>query len=270
MHRARSAMPMVAKGGENKYDHYTYATLADYIEAIQKSLDDNGLIVVSHIDEINWLDNRVTQQGKAEKVCRIMLRTTVIHAESGEQMAVTVLGEGQDRGDKAFYKADTGARKYALANLFNLATDDDPETDSPEGQRQNGSSKQQERPASGGHQERHAAQTFTPPPGWPDTPAAELVKWVNALTTIAGVKTAIGIFVGEHALTQDIAEWEPIVAAVAGRYKALTSHNGEPFKRYRDSELEQSITKQLEYIETAKQGEQAFSPPAGDTPAATA
>jgi hypothetical protein len=47
-------------------------------------------------------------------------------------MSVKVLGEGQDRGDKAFYKADTGARKYALANLFNLATDDDPETDSPE------------------------------------------------------------------------------------------------------------------------------------------
>lgn len=132
MHKARTAMGMVAKGGKNAFDHYMYATLADYLDAIQKPLDDNGLIVVSHIENIDWQPDRETAAKKFEKVCRIMLRTTVIHAESGEQLSVTVLGEGQDRGDKAFYKADTGARKYALANLFNLATSDDPEVDSQE------------------------------------------------------------------------------------------------------------------------------------------
>ena len=40
-------------------------------------------------------------------------------------------GEGLDRGDKAGYKAYTGAVKYFLANTFLVPTGDDPETESP-------------------------------------------------------------------------------------------------------------------------------------------
>ena len=130
LHKARAAMGIVAKGGHNKFDNYDYAKLDDFIAVLQKPLDDNGLIVISDIDTIEWCDDRTTQKGGTEKVCRVRLRTDVIHVESGESKSVTVLGEGQDRGDKAAYKAYTGARKYALANLFNLATGDDPETES--------------------------------------------------------------------------------------------------------------------------------------------
>lgn len=132
MHKARAAMGIVPKGGHNKFDKYDYAKLDDYIDVIQKPCDDNALIVISTIDNIEWCDDRATKQGGSEKVCRVHLRTEVIHVESGESTSVTVMGEGQDRGDKAAYKAYTGARKYALANLFNLATGDDPETDSHE------------------------------------------------------------------------------------------------------------------------------------------
>jgi len=40
---------------------------------------------------------------------------------------VKVAGEGLDAGDKAPYKAMTGALKYALLQSFLLATGDDPE-----------------------------------------------------------------------------------------------------------------------------------------------
>ena len=37
-----------------------------------------------------------------------------------------------DKGDKALYKAKTGALKYFLADNFMVATGDDPETESPD------------------------------------------------------------------------------------------------------------------------------------------
>ena len=40
-----------------------------------------------------------------------------------------------DKGDKAGYKANTGAIKYYLANTFMVATGDDPETETPEGEK---------------------------------------------------------------------------------------------------------------------------------------
>jgi hypothetical protein len=50
-----------------------------------------------------------------------------VDARSGEELTVRVPGEGADSGDKAPYKAMTGALKYALLQSFLLATGDDPE-----------------------------------------------------------------------------------------------------------------------------------------------
>ena len=44
-------------------------------------------------------------------------------------MTVKVAGEGLDTGDKAPYKAMTGALKYALLQSFLLATGDNPENE---------------------------------------------------------------------------------------------------------------------------------------------
>jgi len=46
---------------------------------------------------------------------------------TGEEIVTRVAGEGLDAGDKAPYKAMTGALKYALLQSFLLATGDDPE-----------------------------------------------------------------------------------------------------------------------------------------------
>ena len=52
--------------------------------------------------------------------------------DTGFYEETTITGEGMDKGDKAGYKAYTGALKYYLANTFMVATGDDPEKDSPE------------------------------------------------------------------------------------------------------------------------------------------
>ena len=52
---------------------------------------------------------------------------TFMDADTAEEISVKVAGEGLDPGDKAPYKAMTGALKYALLQSFLLATGDDPE-----------------------------------------------------------------------------------------------------------------------------------------------
>src|SRR6202045_2489868 len=52
---------------------------------------------------------------------------TFIDVDTGEEITAKVAGQGLDSGDKAPYKAMTGALKYALLQSFLLATGDDPE-----------------------------------------------------------------------------------------------------------------------------------------------
>ena len=52
---------------------------------------------------------------------------TFIDVDTAEEITVKTAGEGLDSGDKAPYKAMTGALKYALLQSFLLATGDDPE-----------------------------------------------------------------------------------------------------------------------------------------------
>jgi hypothetical protein len=61
----------------------------------------------------------------------VKVAVRILH-ESGEWVEASAWGEGQDRGDKAVYKAITGARKYGVASALGLATTDDPEDDGGE------------------------------------------------------------------------------------------------------------------------------------------
>jgi hypothetical protein len=57
----------------------------------------------------------------------VVMSYSFADADSAEEITVKVAGEGVDSGDKAPYKAMTGALKYALLQSFLLATGDDPE-----------------------------------------------------------------------------------------------------------------------------------------------
>ena len=59
------------------------------------------------------------------------MRPSLTDIDTGFYEETTITGEGIDKGDKAGYKAYTGALKYYLANTFMVATGDDPEKESP-------------------------------------------------------------------------------------------------------------------------------------------
>ena len=65
-------------------------------------------------------------------MARVVMAYTFADVDSGEEIIAKVAGQGLDPGDKAPYKAMTGALKYALLQSFLLATGDDPEDERPD------------------------------------------------------------------------------------------------------------------------------------------
>jgi hypothetical protein len=126
--KAQGEMRHAQKSGDNKFDKYRYSKLEDFFDASKKTLASNGLAISISTLSVNNLEDRITKNGGAEHVCQVQVCATLIH-ESGEWIESIGFGEGQDRADKAIYKAITGARKYVLAGLLAIPTTDDPEAD---------------------------------------------------------------------------------------------------------------------------------------------
>ncbi len=134
---AKSQVGKIPKNGYNSFDKYKYARLEDYIDALKPVLDEHKLTVITSSIGDNQPVDRVTSKGNNENGVFLKLEMTVMH-ESGEWIAIESWGEGQDRADKSSYKATTGGRKYGLAMLFDLVTEDDPEGDENVGVGSNG------------------------------------------------------------------------------------------------------------------------------------
>ncbi|WP_167371050.1 ERF family protein [Myxococcus virescens] len=128
----------VPKSGRNKFHGYDYATEADIVAAVRTGLSERALMLIPTVVDTTWaaVDR---QKGNSDRLVTLTVRFTLHDGESGETLSFEVLGEGQDPGDKATYKALTGATKYALLKLFLIPTGDDPEQDEtpPRGGQQN-------------------------------------------------------------------------------------------------------------------------------------
>ena len=128
---ARRTMLPAGKSGLNKFDKYSYATEEDWCAATMPGLLDNGLALVFSVTEVADATERKTKSGGVE-YSRVVSGTARLFHTSGQWIEVSVCGEGQDRGDKAIYKALTGMKKYGYALVFALPTSDDPEKHSHE------------------------------------------------------------------------------------------------------------------------------------------
>ncbi len=130
--KIREARSLIAndlgKSGNNSYDNYQYSTIGDYVRVVEKAFSQVGLVFVSSVEDYTILPPR---EGKTvQNAVALTLAWSIIDSESGEKIEGKSAGEAQDRGDKALYKAITGARKYALCCALNLHSEgDDPEAD---------------------------------------------------------------------------------------------------------------------------------------------
>ena len=124
----------VEKEGTNNFSKYNYVMLGTILSKIKPVLDKYKLVITSSVTE-----GECKLEFQSEKVfysiCSCVVETTVTDSESGEKLSNLSSGFSTDKnGDKALFKAITGARKYGVSCLFNLQWDstDEPENDTPD------------------------------------------------------------------------------------------------------------------------------------------
>ncbi len=98
------------RSGENKHLHATYATISDDLNAVMDALNDAGLVLVQSMD-------------RAEG--GIDVETRIIHAESGEWMAGTVIVPVDKNNAHGVGSAFTYGKRYGLTALCALGNADD-------------------------------------------------------------------------------------------------------------------------------------------------
>ena len=121
----RRRIGYVQKRGHNERFNYSYVTAADIAGSVGDLLAELGVVVIPRLEDISY--ESAAGRGEATRMARVVMAYTFADVDSGEEVIAKVAGQGLDAGDKAPYKAMTGALKYALLQSFLLATGDDPE-----------------------------------------------------------------------------------------------------------------------------------------------
>lgn len=131
LHQIYATIDAVEKRGHNKAQNYDYIKAADVTNAIRKQLIE--LRVYAEIN-FEFVGGPYTIARKAEvnaPFSAVNVRCNILFRDldSLEMLTSSGLGTGADTGDKAAYKAQTGALKYALKNGFLVPDEADPEAD---------------------------------------------------------------------------------------------------------------------------------------------
>lgn len=111
----------VQKTGKVKFGstNYTYASEQDILAVARPYFVAAGLILTPNCTEMNESGNKVF----------VRVEYTLAHTSGAVwPHPLSMWGCGEDKGDKALYKALTGANKYLWAKMLQLATGDDAES----------------------------------------------------------------------------------------------------------------------------------------------
>lgn len=111
----------------NKFDKYKYFSESGYKRLFTELFSKHKLeLTAQNIEFFEFSGTGNQPIGRDVKI------EFILHdCETGYNETSVSVGSGIDKGDKAIYKALTGATKYYLANTFLVATGDDAEADSP-------------------------------------------------------------------------------------------------------------------------------------------
>lgn len=127
MARVMADVRHVPKNGRNSFHKYDYITESDLVDSLRSKLAEQGVALFPSIRD-HVVTSSTDHKGKPQFLATVTLDITFIDGESGDHMTTTWVGQGVDQGDKSYYKAYTGAFKYALLKTF-LVTPGDPDED---------------------------------------------------------------------------------------------------------------------------------------------
>ncbi len=125
-----ASLTRVRKGGRNDFHKYDYATESDITDMVRQAMAEQGVAVF--VSVLSAKSEPIENSRRAEKLTTVELDVTYVCGETGASYSTRWQGQGTDSGDKGYYKAYTGAMKYALSKTFLLSFGDDPEQEEPE------------------------------------------------------------------------------------------------------------------------------------------
>ena len=123
LRKALKEKGILPKGAHNDYDNYEYFSEAQYKELFTELFSKFGIEL--YVNEVKYESFKGTDKQPFGRL--VTLACTLIDIDTGYSESSNHTGEGLDRGDKAGYKATTGALKRFLSSTFLVATKDDPE-----------------------------------------------------------------------------------------------------------------------------------------------
>lgn len=131
LNKIYDSVDFIPKLGYNKAQSYKFMRSADVTIALRKQLLEQRVYV-----EVNFFFEGAPYTIAREKApnapfsaVNVRCTLTFHDLDSLEILTASGLGSGADLGDKAAYKAETGALKYALKNAFLVPDEADPEGD---------------------------------------------------------------------------------------------------------------------------------------------
>lgn len=215
----------VPKRGTNDFHKYSYATEADILDAVRGALAARQVALVTDVEVISD-ESLSTQRGGAERLVRVRLTVRLVDGESGEWLESNAIGDGTDRGDKAVYKATTGAMKYWTMKTFMVSTGDDAEADDGKGEsdQQRRDRNFKPRPAQGQQAQKPAATA--PRPHSPADLAARgeaIAKAVEGIDETEDRRKAAVRYVADQCCRAGV--WPDAAMAEAAIWKRLGQHH---------------------------------------------
>ena len=124
--KVMEAVGYVAKTGTNSAQGYKFVQASAVADKVREQLVKFNVSMTP--TQIDVISEGLTPSGK-QALLTLRFTWTLTDGETGETLSFQSIGTGADSGDKAAYKAATGALKYALLTGFLIPTGDDPEAD---------------------------------------------------------------------------------------------------------------------------------------------
>lgn len=125
--KVMASIGRLEKEGFNAFHNYKYFSADQLANLLRQKLASEGVIVF-YQTEVLRDEEGVNHKGHRTRIVRVKLTGTFTDGE--DSITVSSIGDGLDEGDKAIYKAITGAQKYLLRNTFTIGEGgEDPERD---------------------------------------------------------------------------------------------------------------------------------------------
>jgi hypothetical protein len=121
----------IGKDKRNDQQRFNFRGIDDVYNKLHRVMAKHRIFTAPEVIQTQSQERQTKSGGTL--IYRILTITYHFYTVDGSSVAVTVIGEGMDSGDKASNKAMSIAHKYALFQLFMIPTQEvvDPDAESP-------------------------------------------------------------------------------------------------------------------------------------------